>query len=63
MRDDVITNVAAGTVQLGSTDAVNAGQLYGVIEVFGKLKLLILGSEKLKLIRVSTDLRLQRLKK
>ncbi|WP_240731002.1 hypothetical protein [Histophilus somni] len=41
----VITNVAAGTVQSGSTDAVNAGQLYGVIEVFGKLGIDVLGAE------------------
>ncbi|WP_269846332.1 hypothetical protein [Histophilus somni] len=41
----IITHVAAGSVMPGSTDAINGGQLYGVIEVFGKLGTDILGAE------------------
>ncbi|WP_249961496.1 YadA-like family protein [Histophilus somni] len=41
----IITHVAAGSVMSGSTDAINGGQLYGVIEVFGKLGTDILGAE------------------
>ncbi|WP_233145333.1 hypothetical protein [Histophilus somni] len=60
----IITNVAAGSVMNGSTDAINGGQLYSVIETFGKLGTDILGAEVYdKRIRVSTDLRLQRLTK
>ncbi|WP_143432836.1 ESPR-type extended signal peptide-containing protein, partial [Histophilus somni] len=41
----IITNVAAGSVMNGSTDAINGGQLYSVIETFGKLGTDILGAE------------------
>ncbi|WP_075321222.1 YadA-like family protein [Histophilus somni] len=41
----IITHVAAGSVMSGSTDAINGGQLYGVIEVFGKLGTDILGAK------------------
>ncbi|ARU64558.1 hypothetical protein BTV20_03140 [Histophilus somni] len=41
----IITNVAAGKVETGSTDAINAGQLHEVITVFGKLGTDILGAE------------------
>lgn len=41
----IITNVAAGNVTSRSTDAVNAGQLYSVIDVFGKLGVDVLGAE------------------
>ncbi|WP_406811996.1 YadA-like family protein [Histophilus somni] len=42
----IITNVAAGLVQSGSTDAINGGQLAEVISVFGKLGFDVLGAEK-----------------
>ncbi|THA20984.1 hypothetical protein E5361_08370, partial [Histophilus somni] len=45
-KERIITHVAAGEVRDGSTDAVNAGQLYSVIEVFGKLGTDVLGAEK-----------------
>ncbi|OZN24086.1 hypothetical protein CFY87_10810, partial [Actinobacillus seminis] len=41
----VITNVAAGSVQPGSTDAINGSQLDSVIRVFGKLGTDILGAK------------------
>ncbi|WP_143432470.1 hypothetical protein, partial [Histophilus somni] len=41
----IITNVAAGSVMNGSTDAINGGQLYSVIETFGKLGTDILGAK------------------
>ncbi|WP_249963221.1 YadA-like family protein [Histophilus somni] len=44
-KERVITHVAAGTVKSGSTDAVNAGQLYSVIDVFAKLGTDVLGAE------------------
>ncbi|THA40403.1 hypothetical protein E5428_09475, partial [Histophilus somni] len=42
----IITNVAAGKVETGSTDAINGGQLAEVISVFGKLGFDVLGAEK-----------------
>ncbi|TFI32072.1 hypothetical protein E4M08_09790, partial [Histophilus somni] len=39
----IITNVAAGKVETGSTDAINGGQLAEVISVFGKLGFDVLG--------------------
>ncbi|QQF84987.1 YadA-like family protein [Histophilus somni] len=42
----IITNVAAGTVDNSSTDAINGGQLKSVIDVFGKLAFDVLGAEK-----------------
>ncbi|TDF35297.1 hypothetical protein E3U35_11230, partial [Histophilus somni] len=44
-NERIITNVAAGTLTEGSTDAVNAAQLVSVIDVFGKLGTDILGAE------------------
>ncbi|MFY1027995.1 YadA-like family protein [Actinobacillus seminis] len=41
----IITNLAAGDVRSGSTDAINGGQLYSVMEVFGKLGTNVLGAE------------------
>ncbi|WP_249963704.1 YadA-like family protein [Histophilus somni] len=45
-KERIITHVAAGAVQSGSTDAINGGQLHRVIDVFGKLGLDVLGAEK-----------------
>ncbi|WP_075321165.1 ESPR-type extended signal peptide-containing protein [Histophilus somni] len=45
-KERIITNVAAGTVQSGSTDAINGGQLYSVIDVFANLGINVLGAEK-----------------
>ncbi|WP_249960688.1 YadA-like family protein [Histophilus somni] len=45
-KERIITHVAAGAVQSGSTDAINGGQLHSVIDVFGKLGLDVLGAEK-----------------
>ncbi|WP_233145372.1 hypothetical protein [Histophilus somni] len=42
----IITNVAAGKVETGSTDAINGGQLAEVISIFGKLGFDVLGAEK-----------------
>ncbi|QQF71195.1 hypothetical protein JFL59_04175 [Histophilus somni] len=42
----MITHVAAGAVQSGSTDAINGGQFAEVISVFGKLGFDVLGAEK-----------------
>ncbi|WP_249960958.1 YadA-like family protein [Histophilus somni] len=42
----IITHVAAGDVKDNSTDAINGGQLYNVIQVFGKLGTDVLGAEK-----------------
>ncbi|QQF79519.1 hypothetical protein [Histophilus somni] len=42
----MITHVAAGAVQSGSTDAINGGQRAEVISVFGKLGFDVLGAEK-----------------
>ncbi|THA21261.1 hypothetical protein E5361_07005 [Histophilus somni] len=44
-NERVITHVAAGAVQSGSTDAINGGQLYSVIDTFGKLGITVLGAE------------------
>ncbi|MFY1027036.1 hypothetical protein ACE4RU_04705, partial [Actinobacillus seminis] len=44
-NERVITNVAAGEVRDGSTDAINGSQLDSVIRVFGKLGTDILGAE------------------
>ncbi|WP_143432688.1 hypothetical protein, partial [Histophilus somni] len=44
-NERVITNVAAGYVIDGSTDAVNGGQLYSVIHTFGNLASDVLGAE------------------
>ncbi|QQF84933.1 hypothetical protein [Histophilus somni] len=41
----MITHVAAGAVQSGSTDAINGGQVAAVISVFGKLGVDVLGAE------------------
>ncbi|THA45954.1 hypothetical protein E5418_09325, partial [Histophilus somni] len=41
----LITNVAAGKVDRNSTDAINGGQLFSVIETFGKLGVEVLGAE------------------
>ncbi|TDF35906.1 hypothetical protein E3U35_10785, partial [Histophilus somni] len=45
-KERIITNVAAGTVQSGSTDAINGGQLKSVIDVFANLGINVLGAEK-----------------
>ncbi|THA37260.1 hypothetical protein E5428_10835, partial [Histophilus somni] len=42
----VIRHVAAGEIRDGSTDAINGGQLKGVIDVFGYLGTDVLGAEK-----------------
>ncbi|THA20720.1 hypothetical protein E5361_09685, partial [Histophilus somni] len=42
----IITHVAAGEVRDGSTDAINGGQLYSVINTFGHLGFSVLGAEK-----------------
>ncbi|QQF66691.1 hypothetical protein JFL60_09340 [Histophilus somni] len=42
----IITHVAAGKVDKGSTDAINGGQLESVIETFAKLGINVLGDEK-----------------
>ncbi|MFY1026896.1 hypothetical protein ACE4RU_03950, partial [Actinobacillus seminis] len=44
-NERVITNVAAGEVRDGSTDAINGSQLYSVIDEFGKLGVNVLGAE------------------
>uniref|UniRef100_UPI000A604596 hypothetical protein n=1 Tax=Histophilus somni TaxID=731 RepID=UPI000A604596 len=44
-NERIIKHVAAGSVMNGSTDAINGGQLYSVIETFGKLGTDILGAE------------------
>ncbi|THA20719.1 hypothetical protein E5361_09690, partial [Histophilus somni] len=41
----IIKHVAAGSVMSGSTDAINGGQLYSVIDTFGKLGITVLGAE------------------
>ncbi|QQJ90855.1 hypothetical protein JFJ84_04525 [Histophilus somni] len=43
--ETLLKHVAAGKVQNGSTDAVNGGQLYSVIEAFGKLGSEVLGAQ------------------
>lgn len=45
-KERLITNVAAGKVDATSTDAINGGQLYGVIGVFGEMATDVLGVEK-----------------
>lgn len=45
-KERIIKHVAAGKVDVGSTDAVNGGQLYSVIDVFGKLGFDVLGAVK-----------------
>ncbi|WP_143432473.1 hypothetical protein, partial [Histophilus somni] len=42
----IITHVAAGKVDTGSTDAINGGQLKSVIDVFANLGISVLGAEK-----------------
>ncbi|QQF78069.1 hypothetical protein [Histophilus somni] len=42
----IITHVAAGKVDKGSTDAINGGQLKSVIDVFANLGINVLGAEK-----------------
>lgn len=45
-KERIIKHVAAGKVDAGSTDAVNGGQTYSVIDVFGKLGFDVLGAVK-----------------
>ncbi|TEW28960.1 hypothetical protein E3U35_07700, partial [Histophilus somni] len=44
-NETLLKHVAAGNVTDGSTDAVNGGQLYSVIEFFGELGKKVLGAE------------------
>ncbi|WP_187378104.1 hypothetical protein [Histophilus somni] len=45
-NERIITNVADGKVDTGSTDAINGGQLKSVIDVFANLGVSVLGAEK-----------------
>ncbi|TJY47319.1 ESPR-type extended signal peptide-containing protein, partial [Histophilus somni] len=44
-KEHLITHVAAGKVEVNSTDAINGSQLYGVVDAFSKLAINVLGAE------------------
>ncbi|WP_218637828.1 YadA-like family protein [Histophilus somni] len=44
-KEHLITHVAAGKVEVNSTDAINGSQLYGVVDAFSKLAINVLGAK------------------